>query len=535
MRNCISTLLFLLVLSACNNHKKTVIETIEPFNTPFGNFNFVRPVFPQKSLSIVDFGAKEGGIVNNTEAIKMAIQQLSAEGGGTVIVPKGKWLTGPIHLLSNINLHLEEGSELLFSQQFNDYLPAVLSNWEGSDLYNYSPFIYAYKQENIAITGSGILNGQGKPWWEQRSNGDAFNNSNQLLRNMNNNGVPVSERRFGTLDKFLPPPFFGPLHCKNILLEGVTFKYGAFWTINPSYCNNIIIRRLYVLTNDEYGDTPNGDGINPNSCQNVLIEYNTLDTGDDCITIKSNRDKDGRNMGIPCKNILIRHNKGLQGHGGIVIGSEMSGGVENVYAHDCQFNGTDRIIRIKTNRGRGGYVRNCWFKNISADTILKEAIRINMLYTGGDRLPAQDINDETPSIENIHYENITCNYSSGNIIQIIGLPEMPVKNVTFNNIRLGGRLGVEITDAQNVSIKNLFAKNDVGSAASILFSDNVALDSMTIAATDKNTIPVAINNASNIRINNISYPTDGKVVKISGQTKNIEIDKKIPSNLITYE
>ena len=217
----------------------------------------------------------------------------------------------------------------------------------------------------------------------------------------------------------------------------MTFKYGAFWTVNPSFCEDLIVRGINILTEGEYGHTPNGDGINPNSCQNVLIEYNTISTGDDCITIKSGRNKDGRRIGIPCKNILIRHNKGLQGHGGIVIGSEMSGGVENVYAYDCRFNGTDRVIRIKTDRGRGAYIRNCWFKDISADTIQREAIRINLLYSGGDRLPEQEVSSGTPVVENIHYENIRCEYAKRNIIQIIGLPEMPVNHVSFKDIESG--------------------------------------------------------------------------------------------------
>ncbi len=508
-------------------------EEIEPFVTPFGEFNFQRPQFPDHVVNIVDFGAKEGGKFKNTTAINTAIKQLSERGGGTVVVPPGKWLTGPIVLLSHINLHVEEGAELLFSQDFDDYLPAVLTNWEGSEVYAYSPFIYAYKQENIAITGKGILNGQGKPWWEQRRK-ENFKSS-EVIRKMNENEVPVAERRFDNLENFLPPVFFGPLYCKNILLEGVTFKYGAFWTINPSFCDNIIARGLYVLTNGDYGDTPNGDGINPNSCSNVLIEYNTLDTGDDCITIKSGRDKDGRRIGMPCKNILIRHNTGLQGHGGIVIGSEMSGGVENVYAHDCRFNGTDRVIRIKTARGRGGYVKNCWFKDISADTIEQEAIRINMMYTGGDRLPAQGVDAGTPVIENLHYENITCDFAKRNVIQIVGIPEMPVQNVTLKNIALKGRTGIAISDAKNITLDNLSISNEKGAFAKVSFSDSIFINDIEIEGTDKSETPFIIKDVTNLMLEDVAYSLRGELVRITGPSESIVIDKSIPKNKIRNE
>ncbi len=515
---------------SCTQVNERKQEKIEPFITPFGEFHFVRPEFPDKSVLITDFGAQSGGEVKNTEAINLAISQLSEEGGGKVIVPSGKWLTGPIVLKNNINLHLEEGAELLFSQDFDDYLPAVLTNWEGSEVYSYSPFIYAFEQENIAITGNGVLNGQGKPWWEQRKS-NAF--GNRRLIEMNENEVPVNERIFdNTHTNYLPPVFFGPLYCKNILLEDVTFRYGAFWTINPSFCENLIVKGIYVLTNGEYGDTPNGDGINPNSCKNVLIEDNTLDTGDDCITIKSGRNKDGRRIAVPCKNILIRNNKGLQGHGGIVVGSEMSGGVENVYAHDCQFNGTDRVIRIKTARGRGGYVKNCWFEDISADTIEREAIRINMMYTGGDRLPAQKVDGGTPIIENINYKNISCEYSKRNVIQIIGIPEMPVRDVSLKNIRLSGKLGMDISDAVNIKMDSIGISNEIGSSASISYADSITISTIEILNSPEDKVPFVYTNVVNSSLTNVKTKHNDKWIQLIGESDNIEIDKAIPKDKI---
>ncbi len=525
-------LLILLVLSSQLVNAQ-VPEKIAPFVTPFGEFQFERPRFPDNKVSIVEFEARAGGEFKNTSAIKDAIEYLSEQGGGMVVVPAGQWLTGPIVLKSNINLHLEEGAELLFSQDFNDYLPAVLTNYGGSEVYSYSPFIYAFKKENIALTGKGVLNGQGKPWWEQRYKGKV--RGNELLQEMNEKEVPVEERRFDNPDYFLRPVFFGPLYCKNILVEGVTFKYGPFWTVNPSFCDHVIVRDIYVLTNGHYGDTPNGDGINPNSCSNVLIEYNTLDTGDDCITIKSGRNKDGRRIGMPSKNILIRHNKGLQGHGGIVIGSEMSGGVENVYAHDCRFNGTDRVIRIKTARGRGGYVKNCWFKNISADTIEKQAIRINMMYTGGDRLPAREVDQTTPVIENLHYENITCDFAKGNVIQIVGIPEMPVKNISFENLVLKGRNGMVMSDAKNLRFENLSISNLSGPATEISHSDSIYINNIKIDTTDESKIPFIFKDATNLSLQKIVHNHKGDLVHITGSQDNIVIDKSIPENKIRKE
>ncbi len=524
--------LLTIIICGCLISEAQVPEKIEAFITPFGEFNFTRPEFPDTSINIIDYGAKEGGEVMNTEAINNAIRRLSASGGGRIIIPAGKWLTGPIVLLSNINLHLEEGAELLFSQNFSDYLPAVLTNFEGTEVYSYSPFIYSFKQENIAITGKGVLNGQAKPWWEYRKN-KAFGNNR--LRKMNENEVPVNERRFDNLDNYLPPVFFGPLYCKNILLEGVKFMYGAFWTINPSFCENLIVRDINVLTNGEYGHTPNGDGINPNSCSNVLIEYNTLDTGDDCITIKSGRNKDGRKIGMPCKNILIRHNIGLQGHGGIVIGSEMSGGVENIYAHDCEFYGTDRIVRLKTGRGRGAYIKNCWFKDLKADTIEREAIRINMLYGEYiNRLPVKNVDEGTPFIANIHIENISCNYARTNIISILGIPEMPIQNVSIKNVQLFGNKGIEISDAKAIQLDNILVGNQTGSLATISYSDSITISNINIKSTDANEVPFIFNDVSNSSLQNLESDISGRLVKITGNSKNIQLDN-LPENRIINE
>ena len=425
---------------------------IAPIEAPFAMAQLRKPEFPAHTFDIRDFGAVEGGKIKNTEVFKKAIFAATQAGGGTVLVPRGKWLTGPIHLENQINLHLTEGAEVLFSQDFADYLPAVYCRHEGINCYKYSPFIYANGKTNIAITGRGVLNGQGKPWWDLTTQEKA---PGELLRAMADQDVPVEERIFiDDQNGRLRPAFIQPIVCRDILIEGVTILYGAFWTITPTYCENIIVRGVKIMTEGEYGHTPNGDGINPSSCKNVLIEYCYFDTGDDCIAIKSGRDKDGIKTGRPSENMVIRYCRGDRGHGGIVIGSEMSGGVRNVYAHDCVFQGTDRALRIKAARERGGYVKDLWFRNITADRIVHEAIMISMKYTA-DGFSGFRKGDQPPWFGNYHFYNITCHQAAGNLIKIDGLEEQPVENLHFEKINLTGEQGIAIANAKNVTFKDL--------------------------------------------------------------------------------
>ncbi len=213
----------------------------------------------------------------------------------------------------------------------------------------------------------------------------------------------------------------------------------------------------------------------------------------------------------------------------------MSGGVENLYAYDCQFNGTDRVIRIKTDRGRGAYIKNCWFKDISADTIQREAVRINMLYSGGNRLPQQEVTSGTPVIENINFDNISCQYAKGNVIQIIGLPEMPVNNVTFKNMNLGGKIGIDVKDAKNISFENIKISNKVGTPVSISFSDSISIKNLKIVETAPEKLPILLNDVHHIKMNNIEYFSDNEFLKITGKSDNLEFDKSIPENKIVKD
>ena len=495
---------------------------IPPIAAPFDMPQVRRPIIPEKKYDIRDFGAKEGGVEKNTAAIRKAIETAAQAGGGTVVVPAGKWLTGAIHLDNNINLFLAKEAELLFSQETKDYLPAVFSRHEDTECYKYSSFIYANGKTNIAITGEGILNGQGKPWWDWK---ESKKNSEQKLQHMGDTDVPVKERMFdGTDGNVLRPAFFQPMNCKNILVEGVTFLYGAFWTITPTYCENVIVRKVKITTDGSYGRTPNGDGVDPSSSKNVLIEYCEFDTGDDCIAIKSGRDRDGLRVGIPTENIVVRHCTGLKGHGGIVIGSETSGGIRNVYAYDCRFNGTDRIVRIKTARGRGGVIENMWFRELSADTIQQEALHINMLYTG-KRLPAEPVTNATPRIRNLHYSNISCAYGKKAAIEILGIPEMPVENVTFDSIAIDAAKGIVCNDADNVRLTAITVHPSSGPVVSILDSRDITISGLDAGAGADPVMFVDGPKTARISVMNTKMPSERKLVQYSAtaSTESVKV------------
>lgn len=345
-------------------------DPIAPIRAPFAMPQLERPAFPARVVDVRAHGAVAGGAVKNTQAFAAAIAACAAAGGGRVLVPAGQWLTGPVHLRSNIELHLAEGAEIVFSDRFEDYLPVVLVRAGGIELYNYSPFIYARDCTNVAITGPGRLNGNARAWWAWKSR------ERRDLHQLAPRGVPVEQRVFGTPADGIRPNFVVLMNCRNVLLEGFTIGSGANWTLHPVYCENVIVRRVHVLT-----DGPNNDGIDPDSCRNVLIEHCEFDTGDDCVVLKSGYNEDGWRVGRPMENLVMRWCTARRGHGGLAIGSEMSGGVRNVYVHDCDFAGTDRALRIKSRRGRGGVVENIWAENLRVQDLKHEVVVMNMNYS----------------------------------------------------------------------------------------------------------------------------------------------------------
>lgn len=379
-------------------------------------------------------------------AVQEAVDECAAQGGGRVIVPAGTYKTGSIHLKSNVELHLEDGAVLSFSDNPNDYLPVVFTRWEGMECYNYSPLIYANGCENIAVTGSGTLIGNGASWWGWK---ERQQKAAEELCYAESNGIPPEKRIYGTEKAALRPSFIQPIHCKNVLLEGFTIKDGPQWTIHPVYCENVSVRNVNVLTEGH-----NTDGLNPDSCRKVLIENCRFDTGDDCIAINSGMNEDGQRVGKPCEDIEIRNCRMNGGHGGIVIGSAMSGGVKNVYAHDCDINGTMQGLRIKSMRGRGGYIDGVRFENIKISNASDAAVEINMFYEFSTVMPKSSA---APELKNVEIKNITGKDNETGIL-INGLPEKKMQNVVLENIELTAKKAFVTSEAQEVIIKNINIK-----------------------------------------------------------------------------
>lgn len=406
-------------------------------------------------------GAVTDGTTVNTRLINSTIERLAGEGGGTLFFPAGRYLTGPIRLKSNITLELEAGATLLFSTNFDDYLPFVEVRHEGVMMKSFCPLIYATDAENITIKGEGALDGQGKAWWDEffkvlidlRDNGKRDVNKYQPLFEKENDVKKIAsetnEDWHGTLDRrFFRPPFIQPIRCKNVRIEGVKIINSPFWTVNPEFCDNVTVDGVTIHN----VDSPNTDGINPESCRNVHISNCHISVGDDCITIKSGRDLQARNIGAACENITVTNCTMLSGHGGVVIGSEMSGGVRRVTITNCVFEGTDRGIRLKSTRGRGGIVEDIRISNIVMKDIKKEALTFNLKYS---RMPQEPKSKRTPVFRNIHISGVTV--VDVNVpIQIVGLEEAPISDIVLRDIQIkNGKQPNEFKDCENILMENV--------------------------------------------------------------------------------
>ena len=397
------------------------------------------PTFQNKTFNIKGYGAVGDGQTDCTEAFKNAIEDCSKNGGGKVIVPEGEFLTGAIHLKSNVNLYVSEGAVVKFSKDKSKYLPVVFTRWEGVECRNYSPLIYAYEQENIAVTGKGILDGQGsnENWWNWKGRSDTGwevgqprqNEDRDELLKMGEDNISPEKRIFGD-GHYLRPNFIQPYKCKNVLIEGITLKNSPMWFIHPVLSENISVINVTVK-----GLGPNNDGCDPESCKDILIKGCNFNTGDDCIAIKSGRNTDGRRVNIPSENIIVQDCLMKEGHGGVVIGSEISGGVRNVYAENCEMSSPnlERAIRIKTNSVRGGVIENIFARKIKVGEVKEAVIKINYFYEEGDA------GEFTPIVRNIDIENITSE-KSNYAVWIKAYKRSPVKNVeikncVFNNVK----------------------------------------------------------------------------------------------------
>ncbi|WP_242034363.1 glycoside hydrolase family 28 protein [Dysgonomonas sp. BGC7] len=509
-------------------------------NIPFRMNHVERPVFPSNEVSIADFGGVSDGITLNTEAFERAMSSLSQKGGGTLHVPSGVWYTGPIVFRSNINLHLEKGALILFSANFDLY-PLVNTVFEGLDTRRCQSPISGRNLQNIAITGKGSINGSGEAWrplkkgkvtdshWKRVvASGGVVKDKNYWfpskgslkgleISDMNVPRKDLTEAEWLEIKDFLRPVMVSFIECKNVLLEGVLFENSPCWNIHPLMCENVIVDNIFVRNP---GYAQNGDGLDLESCVNSIIVNSVFDVGDDAICIKSGKDEDGRRRNRPTENVLIDNCKVFQGHGGFVVGSEMSGSVRNISVSNCQFLGTDVGLRFKSRRGRGGVVENIYISNINMFDIATESFLFDLYYGGksasesledGDIVPVDleksAVDETTPSFKNIYVKNLTSR-NARRAMFFNGLPEMKIENINVENVTITSNIGAELVESKDINFKNV----------KILPKQGAAL---------------ILKNIENFNLSSFEYPSSLKeVVNISGKNKNIQLPKTLNKNLI---
>lgn len=516
---CISTVCY-----SCNNSQGITQQQEEKTDIyeglPFQMDKVEIPSFPSYQVSITDFGAKAGGITLNTKAINDAIAHVSEKGGGKVVIPEGLWLTGPIVLLSNVNLYTEKNSLILFTDDLNQY-PIINTSFEGLETKRCQSPISSRNAENIAITGYGVFDGAGDSWRPVKKDKLTENQWKKLVRsggvvdkagkiwypsegslkgslatkNFNNpEGINTPEE-WESIKRWLRPVLVSLVKSKRVLLDGVTFKNSPSWCIHPLSCEDITISNTKVF-NPWYSQ--NGDALDLESCRNAVVINNTFDAGDDAICIKSGKDEDGRRRGEPCENVIVKYNTVLHGHGGFVVGSEMSGGVKNIFVSDCTFMGTDVGLRFKSTRGRGGVVEGIYIQNIHMINIPNEPLLFDLFY-GGKAPGEEDENDnnnsskesvippvtvETPVFKDIHISNVYCK-GAGRAMFFNGLPEMRIENINIKD--------VIITDASEGAVLSQ--------------ADGVTMQNVQIVA--KKGADVRMKNVNNISINGEKIPEVG--------------------------
>lgn len=428
--------IFLLIILVCGCTAQNGDITAETIIS-----NITEPLIPEFSVNLIDFGATDDANSDDLPAFQKAITAIENNGGGKIIVPKGNYLlNGPIHLVSNLELHLQKGSHLFFSSNPKHFLPVVKTSWEGTFLYNYSPFIYAYQCSNIAITGEGIIDGQASNTW---NNWKKKQEESQLLsREMNHNNTPVIQRVFGE-GHFLRPQFIQFFECNTIKVEDITITDSPFWCLHLLKCENAIVRGVHY---DAYNY--NNDGIDPEYSKNILIENIHFNNSDDNVAIKAGRDNEGRNTAHGSQNIVVRncHFKGLHA---LVIGSEMSAGVQNIFVQNCDYAGKlKRGIYLKSNPDRGGFIKNIFIENIDFGE-LEDCIYITSFYHNEGK-------GHVTKIDNINIKNLTCKRATGTGIVIQGFPTAKVQNVYLSNIRIdSAKNAISFVDTDNIIFKDV--------------------------------------------------------------------------------
>jgi len=504
------------------------------------------PTFPAFTVSITDFGAVGDGQTLNTLAIAAAIDKVTAKGGGKVVIPRGLWLTGPIILKNNINLSIEEGALVIFSSD-KDLYPLIETSFEGHNTVRCTSPIYGKDLENIAITGNGVFDGTGEAWrpvkkekladsqWKKlvksggvlSENGKIWYPSESSLEGQNLSEMNVPKQlgnieEYKKIKDFLRPVMVSLVNCKKVLFDGPVFQNSPAWCLHPLMCEDLTIRNITVK-NPWYSQ--NGDGLDIESCKNSIIYNCNFDVGDDAICIKSGKDADGRKRARPTENLVISNCIVYHGHGGVTIGSEMSGGVKNVHVSNCTFIGTDVGLRFKSNRGRGGIVENIYFSGINMINIPTQAISFNLYYGGlsvsemladgrntetttGEIPP---VSEETPLFRNISIKNLTCKGAS-QAIYLQGLPELNLENIIFENIDIEADNGLTSIDANGISIKGMRLITKNLPALSFINSLNVNIEKLDVAENQKPYIDIKGKKSTNITIRSVNSGNKNKAV-----------------------
>ena len=492
-------------------------------DVPFRMSPVVQPKFPDRSVNLTDFGAVGNGSVSNTKAFAAAMDALAAQGGGTLVVPRGIWLTGPIHFKSNVNLHVSDGALILFTPDYDEY-PLIETNYEGWKAMKATSPIMAHNVTNIAITGGGVIDGNGDNWRpvkREKMTPGQWNNLKKRGGAVDPQGrlwFPAGGAMKGYIDPtkytemsrerqeeykvFFRPVMVSIVGSKNILLQGVTFQNSPAWNIHPLMCENLTVDGV-IVRNPWYSQ--NGDGIDIESCSNVLVVNSSFDVGDDAICIKSGKDKEGRDRAMPTRNLIVDNCIVYHGHGGFVVGSEMSGGANNLLVRNCTFMGTDVGLRFKSRRGRGGVVENIWIENIDMTNIPGQALLFDLYYGKRDPNAAvPPVNEETPSFRNFTIKNITCR-GAGTAMLFNGLPEMNVKNMTVDGAFMQTTKGVVINDSDGITLKNCTVVASEGPTVTVYNAKNVDAKGLSTGAGKVVTVAESGSNA------NLSFAPGAKI------------------------
>jgi polygalacturonase len=481
MKNFFKTTLLLLAtgltaVSCCKTEKSAYEYEYLYENLPFEMPRVERPVFADYQVNIRDYGAVGDGVFLNTDAFAQAINHVSEVGGGRVVVPAGVWFTGPIVLKGNVDLHLEKGSLVLFSPQLDLY-PIIDTWFEGWEARRCQSPISARGAENIAITGSGAFDGSGHAWRDVsrgKVNAAEWEFITAQPGTINDNGMwyPLDNR------VRIRPVMLSIIECKNILLEDFLIQNSPCWTIHPLFSENLIVDGLLVK-NPAWA--ANGDGLDVESCKNVIVVNTRFDVGDDGICIKSGKDAEGRERARPTENVIVDNCMVFKAHGGFVVGSEMSGGARNISVTNCDFIGTDVGLRFKSKRGRGGVVENIYAKNLSMTDLATEAVLFDLFYLGmsaaevleagldpgdPDDAPIPAATEETPCFRNIYISDIACR-NANRAMYFNGLPEMNITNINIENCSITSTYGVELREADGITLKNVYVAPEVGPALTL--------------------------------------------------------------------